>query len=365
MSSAPPSSCSSKPAHKSHSRLRNRLLWTDQRSIVTGTPAAHIQVVHLINAIRHCSKNPEKAQVREDIFAQELVCKRQEFSGKNAVFGLNGPANAILLEPSFQIDLQQYALWCLTVPEQQLKELDQKLKSDNKEWAERVKTNPTAKRNLDTSQPPYVVGRLKVLVLSISVPFPSSRTIIVILRLKVVSIISQQIANNRVFQNALEIAIQDNRDPGERLSIFALDNGTHGPPPLAEILQNAINFNYYDLTLRVIGEIFYVPPGLSVAQWSSLEGSVPVADPESNLDNLPIPKPHDFPTGAPSGPKSSDQFSPSACSSTVHQCSDYGSEDYESDQSSSENDDGLINGLTHTEMRTATQYTGDGSLSGA
>ncbi|CAA7271633.1 unnamed protein product [Cyclocybe aegerita] len=328
--SAPPPSFSPKTAYKSHTLLRNRLLWTDQRSIVTGTPAAHLQAVHLINDIRHCSKNPEKAQVREDIepagtrlqtpgVLRKGCCVRAQRTCECHPFGAVFPNRPRTI--------------CLTVlttvPEQQLKALDQKLKSDNKEWAERVKTNPTAKRDLDNTQPPYVVNKLSVLILSTSFLF-NGRPISVLpnhhRHLAPGGGVDNQSTNYRQWKNyhrsqrlefaddqdnALEVVIQDNRDPGEKLSIFAL-------------LVNSYN-KLHDFANR----------------WQA-NAAADFEDPEGSV-----------------------QFIASAGPSSVHQRNDYGGEDHESDESSSENDDGLINGLTHAEMRTVIQRTGDGSLSGA
>ncbi|KAE9409509.1 hypothetical protein BT96DRAFT_526853 [Gymnopus androsaceus JB14] len=176
--SNPPSTCSSKTAYKSQSRTRHRALITDHGSAVTGSVQANLQLIHLINEIRGTKKDPEKAARRQRV---EALLNRQEFSGKNRTFHLTSLANTLLLEPGLRIDLDLYALFCLTIPLNQLLLALTSLALDNNDWTNRAKIDCNAKRELDVrahfsktiveadseqlSKAPYLVTTIQVFVL--------------------------------------------------------------------------------------------------------------------------------------------------------------------------------------------------------
>ncbi|KAJ7585008.1 hypothetical protein C8J56DRAFT_949628 [Mycena floridula] len=157
----PPSSCSSKTVAKHQSRVRHRAQLTDRGSALTGSRSLGVQLIHLVSEVTGHTKDT-KALKRASI---EALLNRQEFNGRNRTFELTSLSNSLLLEPALHTDLDLYALWTLTAPIQQLLDAYIRLAGFNVEWEARAKEDPNAKRNLDTSQAPFLVNSLAVVVL--------------------------------------------------------------------------------------------------------------------------------------------------------------------------------------------------------
>ncbi|KAE9405034.1 hypothetical protein BT96DRAFT_387955 [Gymnopus androsaceus JB14] len=148
-------------AYKSRSRVRHRALITDRGSAITGSIEATLQLTHLINEIRGATKSPEKAERRKQV---EALLNLLEFNGKNRPFHLTSMANT-LLQPGLHFSLDQYALFCMTIPSNQMQLALDQLDRDNKDWARRAKINKNAKRQLDFSKPVNHVTTIQVVVL--------------------------------------------------------------------------------------------------------------------------------------------------------------------------------------------------------
>lgn len=112
----------------------------------------------------------------------EGVLSGQNFAGNDEHFTLNSPVNAILLGTSLRIALEEYSLFCITIPLEELVDLVSQLQQDNKDWAERAEQDPNAERILGSSgagKHTYTVGRLVVLALSPAF-LPEDQTLAVI-----------------------------------------------------------------------------------------------------------------------------------------------------------------------------------------
>lgn len=73
-----------------------------------------------------------------------------------------------VVEPGLHFSLDQYALFCMTIPSNQMQLALDQLDRDNKDWARRAKINKNAKRQLD------VRGTVSPLLLKLTVnSFPN------------------------------------------------------------------------------------------------------------------------------------------------------------------------------------------------
>ncbi|KAJ8503091.1 hypothetical protein ONZ45_g11159 [Pleurotus djamor] len=142
---------------RNQAQLRRRLLFHDRRSLITGDVWASLEAIHFVNDIRDKDLKEQKAEV-------EKILTRQCFAGLKS-FKLNWMGNAALCEPNLHADLDTYGLFALVPPLEQLYDIRKHLIKHNAQWARRAAEIPKAPRELDTSEAPYVVTALELLVL--------------------------------------------------------------------------------------------------------------------------------------------------------------------------------------------------------
>ncbi|KAE9409510.1 hypothetical protein BT96DRAFT_1012502 [Gymnopus androsaceus JB14] len=264
--SVPPSTCSSKTAYISQSRARHRALITDHGSAITGSIDATLQLIHLISEIRGANKDLAKAET-----AIESV------------------------EPNLHLSLDTYALFCLTIPFDQLRAAMFALALDNEDWAKRAKIDKNAKRELDLSKPPYHVTTIQVFVLHPSFQ-PKSMPLMILdpaargrgsalcaasdwkpyfpeVR-KTGGLVDSQ-------GNALLLPWQTSRNDDEQLSLFALIVNSYSKLQSARKLSSlAPQFSMvhplsllWEDTKRMMELIFYEPPQVEAAGTRSMDVS--------------------------------------------------------------------------------------------
>ncbi|KAJ7761549.1 hypothetical protein DFH07DRAFT_815391 [Mycena maculata] len=153
-------SASSANSNGVQSYLSHRVLFHDQRCFLTGSLSGGIQACHLVNAIR--TKNrPGKVNLKRQV---EFILTRQGFNGRREFF-LDSLVNCVGLDVHWHGELDIRGSFCITVPLKQIFEIATALTSENINWEHRVVHDPKAKRNLDTTQYPFVVREVVVLVI--------------------------------------------------------------------------------------------------------------------------------------------------------------------------------------------------------
>ncbi|KAJ6585198.1 hypothetical protein B0H19DRAFT_1108747 [Mycena capillaripes] len=180
----PPSLKSISSVGSEHSATtKYRVLFRDQRCLLTGFVSADIQPCHLVNTIRTKKKTSRinlKAQV-------EFILTRQGFNGRG-VFLLDTLADCIGLDVHWHGELDKRGYFCFSLPLKQLEDLIRILLESNREWRLRAEYDRIAPRNLANvrrdikksgQNDPFVVDTLVPLILRPEVFLPDNQSILI------------------------------------------------------------------------------------------------------------------------------------------------------------------------------------------
>ncbi|KAJ7246345.1 hypothetical protein C8J57DRAFT_1724768 [Mycena rebaudengoi] len=154
----------------SQSVLANRVLFNDQRCLLTGEVSTEIQACHLINATHN---KDAKAFLKLQV---EFILTRQGFNGLRGFF-LDSLFNCLPFDVHWHGHLEKRGSFCVVVPMEQLWALLKDLVASNTNWDVRASTDPKAPRNLDTSAAPFIVCTYRILVLRPKLLLPDNKFI--------------------------------------------------------------------------------------------------------------------------------------------------------------------------------------------
>ncbi|KAJ6508896.1 hypothetical protein C8R45DRAFT_459319 [Mycena sanguinolenta] len=171
---APTRKASSSVTSLSQRTLANRVLYNDQRCLLTGKASAELQACHMVNTIRP-KNNPEKENLKARI---EHVLTRQGFNGLRP-FALDSLANCVALDVHSRGQLDRRGSFCIVVPIKQIQDMIESLRVSNDLWDRRAVENRTAPRDLDTTNYPFVVDSLVILVLRPGLLLPENEPILI------------------------------------------------------------------------------------------------------------------------------------------------------------------------------------------
>ncbi|KAF9483651.1 hypothetical protein BDN70DRAFT_276837 [Pholiota conissans] len=171
-----------------------RLLAYDQRSLLTGSAAADLQISHIINPIRrneHRKRDVVSSALsrpwlfinKRANFIQETFLSQQCFQNPGLYrFELGtSTENMILLEASLHIQWSRYGTFCFVPAEKDALEMLAALRASNASWTKNCNTGPfgdsNTPRRLKISDPPYSTPLWDVVLLYPDALLPEGQTL--------------------------------------------------------------------------------------------------------------------------------------------------------------------------------------------
>ncbi|CAA7267647.1 unnamed protein product [Cyclocybe aegerita] len=162
------------PEVPSQKELRQQLLACDQRSFLTGSAVADLQAAHIINAVRKSSHQMRKEQV------QQLLSRQRLHTPREASFLLDGPSNAILLEPGLHFQWDTYGTFCFVPAKPDADAILDALRRSNQDWQELYKaTRGIPARPLDITAPPFGNPHWDIIILHPHALLPDGQPILI------------------------------------------------------------------------------------------------------------------------------------------------------------------------------------------
>ncbi|KAJ7675817.1 hypothetical protein DFH06DRAFT_1292062 [Mycena polygramma] len=268
------------------SALAHRVLFKDQRCILTGLVSSELQACHLVNAIR-TKKKQRQINLKQQV---EFILTRQGFNGKHS-FYLDSLVNCVGLDVHWHGQIDKRASFCLTVPLQQLDQIYATLLDTNIEWRNRVAAGDnSAPRNLDTvtSADPFIVTTLVPLILRPAFFLPDNQTLTIntapMLRSPTGDMPPQTACSSfRTFEPSssnpylvdvdshmsLEsFTFTTNRSANDNLSVFSLlinaASKLNSLNPNSPVAKNPTLRRYWLTIEDIVQAIFYVPTNLEL-----------------------------------------------------------------------------------------------------
>ncbi|KAI5893312.1 uncharacterized protein SCHCODRAFT_02621441 [Schizophyllum commune H4-8] len=254
-----------------------QLLKLDKRCFVTGFPVADLCVVYLIPPPRR-----RNAREVEQYQAFETLATRQKFAGNQQTFKLKSPTNAIFLNATLARTLEEFNVYCITVPLADLIALKGQLERDNAEWAQRAEQDSSAERILGSSNARLHSYDIKTLaILNFSPQFLPQGSTLVILgnESRYLEPGGKNTPGTHYAYNPSGLLCEipyppTLRNDAEKLSLFALI--VRAESKLSTLIPTA-GHSFFDISIVVtdliaehqrvcaelVREIFYTPPGLA------------------------------------------------------------------------------------------------------
>ncbi|CAA7266155.1 unnamed protein product [Cyclocybe aegerita] len=159
------------PAQK---ELRTKLLACDQRSFLTGSAVADLQAAHIINAVQKSNYQMRKMRV------EALLSQLRLHHPSQGWFLLDGPSNAILLEPGLRFQWDTYGTFCFEPAEPDAKAILHAMRQSNQDWRKRYEaTRGAPVRPLDTTAPPFDHPHWDVVILHPHALLPDGQPILI------------------------------------------------------------------------------------------------------------------------------------------------------------------------------------------
>ncbi|KAK7013615.1 hypothetical protein VNI00_019468 [Paramarasmius palmivorus] len=323
----------SRKANREEKRLLHKLIFSDQRDLVSGSPKAMVQAAHWLNALRSKHGNSEQKKAYKQLKAAiEELLTTLKFCG-DIPFQLDGRPNLGLLSVEDRYALDTYGLIAVGLDLPDLVVMSAYLKIDNEVWDK----NPEGERTLTPAAYDSDKQRWRLIVLYPNEYLPANAPHMILdpnkrtyrktnqdsppdpdrsdwISCTVDSALLLQRSDTEV---ALRLAVEGNREKNDFPSTFAIicnfaskvqavEDTTYLTAPQAAILST-----YKEWLKKLVDLIYYTPPSRTRTIYAKVDAAVQAVEdaapqvkrsrpsPESG-DRTPTNEP--FITGAQSSP---------------------------------------------------------------